>query len=104
MIVKFLGTDCLIKTMKYNRTNHTCIQLYDMENGSPFATATVNLPGIRLPHDHAVFIKDYSENDGMANSLIEAGVIFKDVIAIAGSGYCIYNAYSLTPEFIKEYL
>jgi hypothetical protein len=43
-------------------------------NTMEIAVATVNLPGIPL-NDDQVFIKNYSENEGMLSALISAGVV-----------------------------
>ncbi len=52
----------------------TVIKLVDMEDGMPFATATVAVENHLLKEDE-VAIKDYSENAGILDSLIEADVI-----------------------------
>jgi hypothetical protein len=51
----------------------TAIKLFDMADGMPFATATVAIDDQLLEGE--VAIKDYSENEGILDSLIEAGVI-----------------------------
>jgi hypothetical protein len=65
----------------------TAIQLYDEEDGCPLLTATVNIP--ELPEEHIklfceeygyeksqfLLIKDYSENQGIYQSLYDAGLI-----------------------------
>jgi hypothetical protein len=50
------------------------IQLIDAEDGEPVAIATVNLPEHELAPDE-VFIKDWSENDGMVEFLVENGIV-----------------------------
>lgn len=44
-----------------------------VEEGSPIATATVNT-AIRTDPDEIV-VKDYAENEGMLDALVEAGVV-----------------------------
>jgi hypothetical protein len=51
----------------------TRIQLYDKTDGMPYATATVAVD-YELGETE-VAIKNYSENEGILESLIEAGVI-----------------------------
>jgi hypothetical protein len=51
----------------------TAIKLFDMSDGLPFAVATVSVDDQLLEDE--VAIKDYSENEGILDSLIEAGVI-----------------------------
>lgn len=50
------------------------LTLEDPEDGSPWFTATVNLPEEAMPIDHA-FMKGYSENEGLPEALVKAGVV-----------------------------
>lgn len=50
------------------------IQLRDAEDGCPYATATVNLPDVFLK-DNEVLIKDYSENEGILDFLVENNIV-----------------------------
>ena len=52
----------------------TAIKLFDMSDGMPYATATVCVEDSLLKEDE-VAIKDYSENAGILDSLIEAGIV-----------------------------
>lgn len=54
--------------------NRIAIECLDPNDGEPIAVATVNLPDEHLG-ENEVFIKDYSENEGMLNSLMEAGIV-----------------------------
>ena len=74
--VQFAGYSCEVAIEQYP-TKLKRIQLYTMGNPRmPVATATVNLPEAAwlLPKSH-VLIKDYAENSGILDALIEAGVI-----------------------------
>lgn len=51
----------------------SAIQLLDAATREPVAKASVNM-GIGL-RDGLVFIKDYAENEGMADTLVDAGII-----------------------------
>lgn len=44
------------------------------QDGEPYAGVTVNLDG-NLPAEGAFWVKDYSENAGLADALFVAGVI-----------------------------
>lgn len=55
------------------------------EDGEPWATATVAV-GAFVPEGH-VAIKDYSENVGMVESLQEAGIVGKEIVARIASGF-----------------
>lgn len=71
--VTFKGWICRVRQGQYDN-GRVALQLIDAEDGSPIAKATVNLPDVPLADDE-VAIKDYSENEGMKASLIEAGII-----------------------------
>ena len=74
-----------MKTVKFNNFNgkiefgtysngRTAMTLIDVEDGLPIATCTVNVPDApQTPFE--VFIKNWSENKGMVDALVEAGVI-----------------------------
>lgn len=62
----------------------TCIRLVTT-TGSPVATATVHLPTIDLAKDE-VAIKDYSENEGVLDFLVENGIVSSPVRWVQ-SGY-----------------
>lgn len=40
------------------------------------ASATINMPDVELKDDE-VIIKDYAENEGMLDALVEAGIVEK---------------------------
>ncbi len=85
--IKFKNWKCNIEYGQYG-TGATALSLIDHVDGEPVATASVNLmkedidPRIRvdvqssaeLPKDH-VYIKTWSENEGMVEALIEAGIV-----------------------------
>ena len=54
------------------------IQLIDPEDGCPNAVASVNLPDEPCP-DGCCYLKTYSENEGIAEDLIESGIVSKPV-------------------------
>jgi hypothetical protein len=66
--VKFKKWDCVIVYAQYSN-GRTAIQLKDDNDGSPVATATINVPDVYLEKDE-VIIKDYSENEGMLDTLV----------------------------------
>jgi hypothetical protein len=80
--VHFQKWDCTVSVQKA-RNGNTVLQLFDEEG--PVATATVQLNNIRLPRDMA-YIKDYSENEGMLDALIKAGIVLS-IVAWRPVGY-----------------
>ena len=75
------------------------IQLFcESEYGpEPYATATTALDA--PPPPGCVWVKEWSENAGMTDMLISAGIILPGVRAIHPSGFVVVEAYQLTPEF-----
>jgi hypothetical protein len=48
------------------------IELYDLDDGFPFAKSTINMSGLGKDE---VAVKNYSENEGMLDFLIENGIV-----------------------------
>jgi hypothetical protein len=71
--VKFMRWDCHVIKRQYGN-GRTALVLEDSYDGEPIATCTINLPDEDLA-DNEVIIKDYSENQGMLDTLISAGII-----------------------------
>lgn len=87
-IIRFCDIDCLLEFRNYigprGKKGPVCINLVaastkhndaeDVFVGEPVATATVNEPKIEL-QEHEVIIKNWSENFGIFDVLVGAGVI-----------------------------
>lgn len=69
--VKFNGVTCTVEKHIYGN-DRTALVL--MNGGQVYAKATVNLPDEQIDDDK-VFIKDYSENEGMMNALVKAKIV-----------------------------
>ena len=69
--VRFLGENCTFSFGKYGN-GQTVIQLY-CEDGCPMATATVAIDAHL--EEGEIIVKDYSENTGMLQALVDAGVV-----------------------------
>ncbi len=72
------------------------IRLLDSDDGSLVAVATVNIPDAELGDDE-VFIKDYSENEGVLDSLIDAGFI-DDAYGVEKTGFVVAHRCKLTAK------
>ena len=81
--VKFLGYHCNVVFGKYSN-GRTAIELVE-KNGEPMAVASVNLPSDHLESDE-VAIKNYSENQGVLDALVDAQIVSQPVRFIA-SGF-----------------
>jgi hypothetical protein len=71
--VRFRDWVCLVRKRQYDN-GRLALQLIDAEDGSPIATATVNLPDVPLGKNQ-VLIKNWSENEGVLEALVAAGVV-----------------------------
>ena len=75
--VKFKKWNCIVEKKQYIN-GRIALMLTDEETGEPVATASVNIEEYRMSDrskkDHT-FIKDYSENEGMLEALIKAGIV-----------------------------
>lgn len=71
--LKWKDWDCEI-VPRYYGNSRPALQLIDANDGCPIATATLNLPEEKLDDDE-ICIKNYSENMGMLESLLEHGLV-----------------------------
>lgn len=99
MKIKFKKWNCIAKGMYY-ANREKALQLIDENNNEVIAMATVSFPDEFLGDDE-IFVKDYSENEGMTEALIEANIIYKTPIETAASGHATIVAYELTEEGLK---
>ena len=100
MKVKFKNWNCTAIGTFYGNYRKA-IKLIDDIDGEMVAVATVNLPEHDIP-DNCVFIKNYSENETMVKSMMEAGIIKPFNLGHAESGYVKIPLYMLTGEAVQE--
>jgi hypothetical protein len=74
-IIKFKNWDCKVNFFAYSN-KRTAIELSDIDDGQPIAIATINVPEIELEKDE-VIIKNYSENEGILDCLIDNHILIK---------------------------
>ena len=72
--MKFKNWDVRLDTSRKYANGRKAIVLMDATDGEQIAVATVNMPYDKLQEDE-VFIKDYSENEGMLNFLVENKIV-----------------------------
>lgn len=72
---KFTTYKCKVSYSKYISNQRISITLVDYDN-YPIAVATVNIPEENLDYNE-VAIKNWSENEGILKTLINAGIINK---------------------------
>jgi len=100
MTVEFLGEICLLTKDHYLENHRKQLALRIAKTGEPMAVCTVNIVDCDCPDDE-VFIKGYSENIGMEQALIDAGVIYSKPTTIAMSQNVSVNRYKLTIDALK---
>lgn len=71
--VEFKGKVCEVAYNRYVDGDRLCISLW-LPSGEKMATATVNMPTKPL-NQCELFIRDYSEGEGMTEALEKAGLI-----------------------------
>jgi hypothetical protein len=102
MKVKFKEWDCDVVLKRYDN-DRIALLLTDVEDGSPVAKATTNIPEVPLGA-YDVIIKDYMENEGMKDALVKAGIVDTDVLAWAHPfSYVVCPVMRLSKEFKQEY-
>lgn len=72
--VQFLGFECKV-VISRNVKGGVEIKLFDAADNTPFATATICVPGVVLPSERHVVIKNYAENEGILDALEAAGIV-----------------------------
>jgi len=66
--------DCVAVLLTYEN-GYTALLIVDAEDGSPVATASVNLgPQVSTPDNH-IWLKVWSENAGLEDSLAKASIV-----------------------------
>lgn len=84
MKVRFKEWDCIVLVKQYPN-KRTALRLLDATDGSPVIMATVNIPAESIENDE-VIIKNYSENEGVLDALVEEGIVSKPICELR-SGY-----------------
>ncbi|GIL13717.1 MAG: hypothetical protein BroJett038_24370 [Chloroflexota bacterium] len=89
----------------YREGGTPCIQLLTREDGElcePWLTATVNLPEhAGMLGEGEVWIRDYSENEGVARLLLENGILAGGPVRTATAGHALVHAYRLSDEALQ---
>jgi len=100
MKVKFKIWDCVAMPLRYGN-GRKAIELVDHITSEPIAVATVNIVDQESTSWNHVFIKDYSENEGMEYALYKAGIITEVYSKAVTTGFIVVNEFELTDEAIK---
>lgn len=78
-----------VRKEQYLTNGRVALVIVDESEGyrETVSIATVNIPDEPLEPDE-VFIKDWSENEGVLNDLIEMGVISESISSVQ-TGFCV---------------
>lgn len=89
------STACVILFRKYNSDDSTSVTLFAEKTGEPIAKVTVCLAykGKHPKADH-IFVKDYSENEGAYQALLDAGIVLlaDESFTVDFPGTTVYHA------------
>jgi hypothetical protein len=91
--------ETVVTRFAHYQNGQTAIQLATPD-GEPWLTATSAVPVSVEPT--CVVIKDYSENEGVAELLVQAGVIEAQPIRHVASGFVRMPVYRLTSAALAE--
>jgi|GEM_PF-2363346 len=73
--LQMAGRVLTIQTDRYTTNNALAVQLVT-EDGSPYATLSVNIPEVEIIDDNRTFVgKNYSENTNLFERVLASGII-----------------------------
>jgi hypothetical protein len=99
-MIQYKNWNCNVLFHTYQENGNTAIQLVDARDGQPIATASVNL-STPLAQDE-VYIKNYSENEGVLEALVEGGIL-SPPISYSQTGFVtVPRCKILVPIFVEE--
>lgn len=87
----------------YSNQRHALQLVSQNEDGyfEPYMTCSVNLPDAPCPPDE-VFIKDWSENEGITEWLVKNQVILPESTGCERTGYVVAFRYKLHPDIVAD--
>ena len=94
---------------RYQNTNMISLQLYTLgDYPEPYMTASFN-PDLEanypilpfLKSRNAMAVKDWSENQGIEQALLDNNVLIKSIGSVQ-AGYCKGNIYEINKEFLGD--
>lgn len=95
-VFSFGGTDLVVSIGNYD-SGRKAIMLHDAFSGEPYCYPTADLQSLAIKHENEVLVKDYSENEGMFQFLIENNIVtFTGKTAV--SGYVELYICTLNPQ------
>lgn len=101
MKVKYKKWNCIVQWSMYYANNNIAIQLVDEKTKELISMATSNT-GLKNI-ESTVQIKDYSENEGVWQALVDAGVIKDKIIDTISTVYVEVKVAELTEEAKQDF-
>jgi len=101
--IKFKQWTCYVVASYYVTEKRKAIMLMDTEDKQLIATATVNIPDYPCESNH-VYIKDYAENEGVKDALINCGILLPHSINTLKNKYVEISLMQLTPEALNLWI
>lgn len=95
--IQFKKWNCRMDVSTYVNNGRLALMLLSNKDGYPVATATVNLKADLEAPDH-IFVKSWSENEGMAKCLEEHGIAIHTGHT-SSTGYVKADVMKLTTDF-----
>jgi hypothetical protein len=90
----------VVTTFKHYASGSLAL-LLSTEEGEPWSVASVAVPGY-TPPEGAICIKNWSENEGMEDLLLRAGVIVGAPLTHIPSGHVQIPVYRLSEQALAE--
>lgn len=88
------------------RNGALALQLLDPETGECIASPTVNMqdyPEATHPGREQIWVKDYSESEGMPKALMDAGIVKTEGAELFRNlNNCVFRLCDLTEESVKH--
>ena len=101
MTIQFKKWICYVETGMYHDKSKA-IKLVNATTGELIAIATVCISETQQPPANGnIYVKGYSENEGMEDALIAAGIIKPKRIRTLQAGFVNVGEYALTEEGLK---
>lgn len=88
---------------RYVSGNQLALQAYDKNSLEPMMTISVNLPDWPRKNPDHFFVKDWSENEGIAEWLEENGIA-KNLGYSCPTGFVMADAFAFEPEYLQQIL
>ena len=100
MTVKFKQWDCTLVASYYATENRKALMLIDINDGEMVVVPTVNMSDYPC-EENQVYIKNYSENKGILQILIDNELILPTPVNIIGSQFVKIPLMELTPKAME---